>query len=241
MWKDWHSLSRYDPAQISSEFRGRQAHFMSATSKQWTSSQDIQLAMSRAAEIRAGHRQGTNLVILDIEFNRSGQVNEVALIEYVSGRILLDTLVKHQAAPELSQLKLAWRSGLVEHLWSRYLDSSGTNTDRYLDVFAIAEALEDSGVTKESAILVWHSTYYDLTLLTNFLESARANSLLPSRANCVRLVPHVRANVSPHNGKPFPATLSTIFPILFPRHELVGRNHRALVDCQQTRLVMTAF
>ena len=76
------SLSRYNPAQISSKFRGRQAHFMSATSKQWTSSQDIQLAMSRAAEIRAGHRQGTNLVILDIEFNRSGQVNEVALIEY---------------------------------------------------------------------------------------------------------------------------------------------------------------
>jgi hypothetical protein len=47
--------------------------------------------------------------------------------------------------------------------------------------------------------------------------------------------------VPPHNGKPFPATLSTIFPILFPRRELVGRNHRALVDCQQTRFVMMAF
>ena len=117
----------------------------------------------------------------------------------------------------------------------------GTNTDQYLDVCAIAEALEDSGVTTDSVILVWHSTYYDLTLLGNFLEPAGANSLLPSRANCVRLVPHVRANIPPHNGKPFPATLSTIFPILFPRHELVGRNHRALVDCQQTRLVMMAF
>src|SRR5436190_870145 len=40
---DRHLMPRYDPAQISSEFRGRQAHFMSATSKQWTSSQDIQL------------------------------------------------------------------------------------------------------------------------------------------------------------------------------------------------------
>jgi hypothetical protein len=238
---NWHSMPRYDPAQISSEFRGRQSHFMSATSKQWTSSQDIQLAMSRAAEIRAGHRQGTDLVILDVEFSRSGQVKEVALIEYVSGRVLLNTLVKLQAPPELSQLKLAWRRGLIDQLWSRKLDSSGTNTDQYLDVCAIAEALEDSGVTKDSVILVWHSTYYDLTLLDNFLESAGANSPLPSRANCVRLVPHVRANVPPHNGKPFPATLSTIFPILFPRHELVGRNHRALVDCQQTRLVMTAF
>jgi hypothetical protein len=192
--------------------------------------------MSRAAEIRASHRQGTDLVILDVEFSRSGQVKEVALIEYVSGRVLLDTLVKLQAPPELSQLKLAWRRGLIDQLWPRKLDSSGTNTDQYLDVCAIAEALEDAGVTKDSVILVWHSTYYDLTLLDNFLESAGANSPLLSRANCVRLVPHVRVNVPPHNGKPFPATLSTIFPILFPRHELVGRNHRALVDCQQTRL-----
>lgn len=138
-------------------------------------------------------------------------------------------------------MKLAWRRGLIDQLWSRKLDSSGKSTDQDLDVCAIAEALEDSGVTKDPVILVWHSTYYDLTLLGNFLGSAGANSPLPSGANCVRLVPHVRANVPPHNGKPFPATLSTIFPILFPSHELVGRNHRALVDCQQTRLVMTAF
>jgi hypothetical protein len=36
-------------------------------------------------------------------------------------------------------------------------------------------------------------------------------------------------------------TLPTIFAILFPCHELVGRNHRALLDCQQILLVMTAF
>lgn len=98
-----HSIPRYDPAQISSEFRGRQRQFMSAASKQWTSSQDIQLAMSRAAEIRAGHREGTDLVILDIEFNRCGQVKGIALVEYISGRVLLDTLVKSQVPLELSQ------------------------------------------------------------------------------------------------------------------------------------------
>jgi hypothetical protein len=166
-------------------------------------SKDIQLAMSCAAEIRAGHRKGTDLVILDSEFSRSGQVKEVAFIEYVSGRVLLDTLVTPQAPPELSQLKLEWRRGLIDHLWSKKLDSSGTNTDQTLDVCAVAKALEDSGVTKDSVILVWHSTYYYLTLLSNFLESAGANSPLPSRANCVRLVPHVRANVPPYNGKPF--------------------------------------
>ena len=176
--------------------------------------------MSRAAETRAGHRQGTDLVILDIEFNRTGQVKEVALIEYVSGRV--DTLVKPQAPPELSQLKLARRRGFIDHLWSRKLDSSGTNTDQDLDVWAIAKALEDSGVTKDSVILVWHSTYYDLTLLDNFLVSAGANSTLPSRANCVRLVPHVRADVPPHNGKPFSATLSINSPFHFPTMNWLG-------------------
>ena len=36
-------------------------------------------------------------VVLDIEFNRCGQVKDVALIEHVSGRVLLDTLscLKH--------------------------------------------------------------------------------------------------------------------------------------------------
>ena len=80
---------------------------MSAASKQRTSSEDIQLAMSRATEVRAGHRQGTDSVILDIEFCRSGQVKEVALIEQVFGRVLLDALAKPQAPPVLFLMKLA--------------------------------------------------------------------------------------------------------------------------------------
>jgi hypothetical protein len=83
---DRHPMSRYEPTQIESEFRSRQRHFMSATSKQWTSSHDAQLAMSRAAEMRAGPRQGTDLV---------GQVKDVSFIEYVFGQIPLNPLVKH--------------------------------------------------------------------------------------------------------------------------------------------------
>ena len=39
----------------------------------------------------------------------------------------------------------------------------------------------------------------------------------------------------------YPHFSQLYFHILFPYHEFVGRNHRALVDCQQTLLVMTAF
>lgn len=39
------------------------------------------------------------------------------------------------------------------------------------------------------------------------------------------------------NGKRLPLKLDVIFPLLFPRHALIGKNHRALVDAQQLRLV----
>ena len=218
---------------IQLEFRHRQAHFISATSKKQASSQDIQLATSHAAKFRVGTRQGAGLVILGLGFSRSAQIKEVALTEYVSEGVFLDTLVKPQASSGVSQFILAWRKNWTNKLWSRKVASSGTDTDRYLDFCAIV-------------ILVWHSTYFDLILLSNLLEFAGANSPLLSKAKGVHMVPHVRVNVPLPERKPFPAFLSTIFPIQFPRNELVGRIHRALVDCQQTRhattrLVKTAF
>jgi hypothetical protein len=49
--------------------------------------------MSCATEIKAGHRKGTDLVILDIEFSRSSPVKEVALIEYCREGGMLLTLI----------------------------------------------------------------------------------------------------------------------------------------------------
>ena len=90
--------------------------------------------MSRAAEIRAGHRQGTDLVILDIEFGRSGQVKEVTLIEHVSGRVLLDTSHIGQAPStsgaisiEISLEKRFNRSVVVQEarfFWYKYWSRS---------------------------------------------------------------------------------------------------------------------
>jgi hypothetical protein len=38
-----------------------------------------------------------------------------------------------------------------------------------------------------------------------------------------------------------PLKLEVIFPIMYPRHQLIGLNHQAFVDYQQTRLVCKAF
>jgi hypothetical protein len=45
----------------------------------------------------------------------------------------------------------------------------------------------------------------------------------------------------PPGRKSFPLGLEELFPIMYPRHQLIGLNHQALIDCQQTRLVCTAF
>jgi hypothetical protein len=56
------------------------------------------------------------------------------------------------------------------------------------------------------------------------------------------MIPSFKKNLPwlPGN-KPFPAALEVLFPLLFPKHELVGRNHRTLVDALQLRLVATVF
>lgn len=41
-------------------------------------------------------------------------------------------------------------------------------------------------------------------------------------------------------SKSFPLALEVLFPVIFPRHSLIGLNHHALADCQQTRLVLHA-
>ncbi|KAM6533557.1 hypothetical protein FALCPG4_006530 [Fusarium falciforme] len=39
----------------------------------------------------------------------------------------------------------------------------------------------------------------------------------------------------------FPLALEFLFPLLYPRHHLIGLNHRTLEDCLQTRLLSIAF
>lgn len=50
-------------------------------------------------------------------------------------------------------------------------------------------------------------------------------------------------NYFKHNMKEFgmERKLSNVFELLYPGHDLIGHNHRALPDCQQTMLVLDAF
>ena len=47
--------------------------------------------------------------------------------------------------------------------------------------------------------------------------------------------------VGPPGYTSFPLSLEILFPTLYPRHSLIGPNHHALEDDQQTRLIRMEF
>jgi hypothetical protein len=62
--------------------------------------------------------------------------------------------------------------------------------------------------------------------------------LLPNDNQCIPLCQTFRQNLPRIKlGKQFPVRLEIISPVFHPGHKLVGTNHQALADCQQTRYV----
>jgi hypothetical protein len=106
------------------------------------------------------------------------------------------------------------------------------------NVHQIAAKLQEAGITAETTILTWHQSYTDLVLLREFLQSGGYDDILPPNERCVRMIPQYRHHLPRSStGKLFSARLDVLFPILFAGHELVGRNHHALQDAQQLRLM----
>jgi hypothetical protein len=65
-------------------------------SRRWSFDGDYEKVMVRTTEIKDGKRPGSDLVILDDEYQPSGQLLELAIIEKISSNIVIDTRVKHE-------------------------------------------------------------------------------------------------------------------------------------------------
>jgi hypothetical protein len=168
------------------DIRVLQQCISTAKSKRWNFDSDFEAAITRTAEIREGKRPGPDLVILDLEFlPSSGQILEIAVVESVSGKILLDTKVKHDCLNLLSN-KLDYMAGISSfRMTQKFFGKSLEDwTQNGQDVHAIAKALKSAGIMKQTIILVWHSTWNDLTLyrgswrlqviLTSYLQKKTA-------------------------------------------------------------------
>ena len=72
--------------------------FESATAQQWTrfSARGHNIVQQKVQDITANEQPGSSLVVLDIEASFvTGQLWEVSVVKLVSGKILIDTTVKH--------------------------------------------------------------------------------------------------------------------------------------------------
>ncbi|KAG5746776.1 hypothetical protein H9Q70_010552 [Fusarium xylarioides] len=218
-----------------------QKTFLNETRKQWTVTPEFSRVEECIREIENDERPGTDCVVLDDEFTIVGsQLMEFAIIECVSGKTLVNTLVEHPGG--IKHVSTKREASVWEKTLSRIQEkgvySRSRNLDR-LNVHEIARKIKASGITSKSLILVWHTSRFDLRLLRNFLSQGGYDDILPGDENCFTLVQQFRLNL-PKIGKEkkmFPLRLEILFPTMFPRSKLVGRNHQALIDVFQTRLV----
>ncbi|MCJ1477979.1 hypothetical protein MMC13_006654 [Lambiella insularis] len=186
------------------------------------------------SDIRDGKRPGSDLVILDDEYSfASKQLWEFSLIERVSGNILINTTIVHQDGldhtPVGSRYVKMWSKIQAMKIFS----SRRQNIDS-MTAHQVAQKLKRTGIHPGTIILVWAVNIGDLTILRNFLESTGYFDILPSDENCIPLIHVLRPNLPKIGQSPFPLRLEVLFPVMFPRHQLIGLNHAALVDCQQT-------
>lgn len=165
------------------------------------------------------------------------------MIERVSGDVLINTTIKHPDGIDHKDLKHPFNEWKSKSQALAVYSSSRRRTIECMDVHQIASRLKQAGITQDTIILVYHSWTMDLIILREFLESSGYLGILPSDDNCVPMLQPLRQNL--HYRRPadqrISLALECLFPIMFPRHELVGLNHQALVDCQQTRLVCIAY
>jgi len=228
----------------------------SKINEQWIFRKDsgYERILERTLEIQEGKRPGTDLVILDDEFSpTSSQLWEFAMVEKVSGKVLINAQINHERwgldhkTPTRVENKLmeSLSKAKAFQLYQRTLRRSSTTKSAHIDVDEVASKLKATGITPDTLILVWHYGITDLLILRSFLDSGGYSGILPPDSNCIPMIQLFRTNlkevVIPGFMKPFPLTLPILFSLFFPRHSLVGLNHRALEDCLQTRLLALTY
>jgi len=217
-----------------------------ALRRQWTNNADFDHVKRLQTSIANQKLPEAMLVTVDIEFSSmSKKIFEIGITIVNSGKVLVNSCIQYDCSneelisPKGSTLTLTQKQKFLGFatLKSVYGNDRSKCT-RLHNVHQIAAKLREAGITAETTILSWHQSYTDLVLLQEFLQSGGYDDILPPNERCVRIIPQYRHHLPRSStGKLFSARLDVLFPILFAGHELVGRNHHALQDAQQLRLM----
>jgi hypothetical protein len=210
-------------------------------------------------QVKSGEKTGQQVICLDLEYAaHTKRVFEIGIVDNFSGEVLCDVKVKQhshgidlgQATPEMGTSSPSPHQ-LIDFKSYTKVFCRNAGTSPILDVHQIADLLRNT-ITAETIVLVWAVGWQDLQLLRCYLARAGYGDFLPPDENCIPMVSLARKKLRekkvstkwlPHksveeNMRRFPLSLPIIFPLNFVGHELIGRNHHALVDAMQLRLMV---
>jgi hypothetical protein len=134
--------------------KSAQAILETSMRNQWAFSAEYKTVQKRMFEIQQGLRPGSDLVILDDEFSpASSQIWEFAMIEKVSGKVLVNTCIEHEkgidhGAENPFLRHLSYRKAANVFSASRLPMIPRLNADQ------VASQLRAVGITPNTIILV---------------------------------------------------------------------------------------
>lgn len=82
-------------AKLAVDMKNLQKTFESMVRQQWHYSAECEIVRKRIADISTGKRPGSALVVPDDEFDGSKKPVEFAIIERVSGHVLINAAIEH--------------------------------------------------------------------------------------------------------------------------------------------------
>ncbi|KAI4606699.1 hypothetical protein J4E80_010011 [Alternaria sp. BMP 0032] len=215
-----------------------QDRYETAVTSQWAVWPNLEDAHQRYYDIMAGKRPPESLAILDLEFPVQGAGNrDVVYEETLLGAVSDDILIA-------SRITDAYVVGDQNDYWIQR-----TNRAKALLYKAPAppemiketrvefiKRLRALNITKDTIVVVWHNNKEDLARLRRFV-GREADEILPQLSQCVSLLHGFKHVLGPD----VPLKLELLFPTVYPKHELIGRNHLSDIDCRQTRLLFMAY
>jgi hypothetical protein len=258
MYCEMHLMSTPDWFIVHEDHEGMKGQLKNVIKRPWKSDESLKQIWELSKEIQNGQAPGSRLICLDLEYSAaSRKVFEVGICEYVSGRTIVNSRIRHDCtfeelvrnSPSRDVTPISYFKELIGKLSAlRVYGTNGPGGKNKINaairpihlstVHQVAEVLRRANVTPDTTVITWARNRTDLVLLRDFLEAAGHTDIMPLDQNCFRPLVYYDRNLHAlPNGKRLPLKLDIIFPLLFPRHALIGKNHRALVDAQQLRLV----
>ena len=258
MFCEMHLMNRPDLFIVHEDYEGMKGQLKNIIKRPWESDESLKQIWELSKEIQHGQAHGSRLICLDLEYSAaSRKIFEVGICEYVSGRTIVNSRIRHECTfkelvrnstsrefiptshfTELFGRLSAWRVYGTNGQGGKGKMEAAIRSIHLSTVHQVTEVLRRANVTPHTRVITWSRNRTDLVLLRDFLEAAGHTDIMPLDQNCFRPLFYYDRNLHAlPNGERLPLKLDILFPLLFPRHVLTGKNHRALADAQQLRLV----